>query len=171
MSYKKNVKVTAVYSNYKNKDDTPRPPDKVEHVVRIEGDEEYYRLKQPSKPEFLKEGATVSFSVNTWTPKTGGMTRYYIKQIAPVMDDPLPNNDMPQSEKEWLNEPVENPTDFNPNKLDNELVPPHLKKEQQIFVTALLKSSIEGSFLNPFEREKVDKAILEFKDIYNINFK
>tara|TARA_Y100001937_G_scaffold52562_1_gene72708 strand:- start:2823 stop:3320 length:498 start_codon:yes stop_codon:yes gene_type:complete len=83
----------------------------------------------------------------------------------------MPDDDLPKSEKEWLSAPVENPTDFNPNKLDNELVPPHLKKDQQIFVTALLKSSIEGSFLNPFEREKVDKAILEFKDIYNINFK
>lgn len=166
MSYKKNVKVTAVYSNYKNKDGSIRPPEKVEHVVRIEGDDEYYRLKEPSKPEFLKQGATVSFSVNSWTPKGDkALTRYYIKQIEEVMDDPLPNDDMPQSEKEWLASPPEQATDFNPVQYEKDTVMD--KKGMIIWVQGLIQADIRAGNikLNDVNESTLAYAINLYKKI------
>lgn len=166
MSYKKNKKVTAVYSNYKNKDGSIRPPEKVEHVVRIEGDDEYYRLKEPSKPEFLKQGATVSFSVNAWTPKGDkALTRYYIKQIEEVIDDPLPNDDMPESEKEWLASPPEQATDFNPVQYEKDNVMD--KKGMIIWVQGLIQADIRAGNikLNDVNESTLADAIDLYKKI------
>ena len=166
MSYKKNKKVTAVYSNYKNKDGSIRPPEKVEHVVRIEGDDEYYRLKEPSKPEFLKQGATVSFSVNAWTPKGDkALTRYYIKQIEEVIDDPLPNDDMPESEKEWLASPPEQATDFNPVQYEKDNVMD--KKGMIIWVPGLIQADIRAGNikLNDVNESTLADAIDLYKKI------
>ena len=67
-------------------------------------------------------------------------------QVMPEgMDDPLPTNDMPQSEKEWLAAPAEQPTDFSPVKYEKEAVMD--KKGLIIFVQGMLQASIRaGNF-------------------------
>ena len=67
-------------------------------------------------------------------------------QVMPEgMDDPLPTNDMPQSEKEWLAAPAEQPTDFSPVKYEKEDVMD--KKGLIIFVQGMLQASIRaGNF-------------------------
>lgn len=67
-------------------------------------------------------------------------------QVMPKgMDDPLPTNDMPQSEKEWLAAPAEQPTDFSPVKYEKEDVMD--KKGLIIFVQGMLQASIRaGNF-------------------------
>ena len=60
-------------------------------------------------------------------------------------------------------------TNFDPNYLEKELTNPQTLKEQQIFCTAILKSSIEGKFLEP-SKDNIDKMILMLKDIYKRNF-
>ena len=60
-------------------------------------------------------------------------------------------------------------TNFDPNYLEKELTNPQNLKEQQIFCTAIVKSSIEGKFLEP-TKDNIDKMILMLKDIYKRNF-
>jgi len=117
-----------------------------------------------------KDTVVLTYAVskkNNWYVIENPNGDFAINKVEGDMDDPLPN-DMPQSEKEWLSAPAEQPTDFNPSKYENSA--PRLMKDQQIFITAMLKSSIEGNCLNPLDSEKVDKAIVHFKEVYNRNF-
>jgi hypothetical protein len=83
------------------------------------------------------------------------------------MDDPLPNNDLPESEKQWLSQDA---TEFDGNILEKQATSPQVLKEEQIFCTALIKSSIEGKYLEP-TAENLNKMILMLKDVYKKNFK
>jgi len=149
MSYKKNAKITYEISNYKDMQNNPLPKEKINHKIKIEGDDEFYILKAPEKPSFFKKGNVVSFSYNTWTPKgDNALTRYYIKQVEEVLDDPLKkpsHDDLPQAEKEWLAAPAEQPTDFSPVSYEKEAVMD--KKGLIIFVQGMLQASIRaGNF-------------------------
>ena len=67
-------------------------------------------------------------------------------QVMPEgMDDPLPNDDMPQSEKEWLASPPEQATDFNPTQYEKSDVID--KKGMTIWVQGMLQAGVRaGNF-------------------------
>ena len=119
----------------------------------------------------VREGDTVALTYdvsknNNWYVIKNPDGGFSINRVEADMDD-----DLPESEKEWLNAPAEQPTDFNPSQYESQNTAPKLMKEQQIFVTALLKSPIEGNCLNPFDSQKVDNAVTQFKELYNRHFK
>lgn len=161
-------KINKLYDNRKGRDgNKSKYPS---YKLFIGGDQV---LIYTDKEISVREGDTVALTYdvsknNNWYVIKNPDGQFSINKVEGDMDDPLPNDDMPQSEKEWLNAPVEQPTDFNPSKYENSA--PRLMKDQQIFVTAMLKSSIEGNCLNPLDSEKVDKAIIHFKEVYNRNF-
>ena len=60
------------------------------------------------------------------------------------MDDPLPNNDLPESEKQWLNQPV-NDTSFEPVEYEKNGVLD--KKGMTIWVQGMLQAGVRsGNF-------------------------
>jgi len=170
--------IEKVYHNLIDRQGNNLPPNKVNHKIKMNG--ELYIIKGVYCPEFVKEGNRVSISYNVWNNPNTKMDNYYVLSEdnklcindlsgnnEPAQNDNM-DDDLPNSEKEWLNQPA---TEFDANQLEKQGENRHVLKEQQIFVTALLKSSIEGNCLNPFEADKLNKAILQFKEVYNKNFR
>jgi hypothetical protein len=168
--------IEKVYHNYVDKQGNKLPDYKVNHKIKMNG--ELYIIKGKWYPPFVKDGARVSFSYNVWKQPSTGMDLFYIMKdektnkllIQSHMKEDNPEND--------LDDQLDNggngfaaPTDFDANALETQGTNPQVLKEQQIFVTALLKSSIENGQINVKNREDLDKSIIEFKDLYNKNFK
>ena len=104
-------------------------------------------------------------------------TKVHKFQVIP-QGQPTPTEEIPLDDDLSNHEPdhfanngvVDNSgTNFDPNYLEKELTNPQTLKEQQIFCTAIVKSSIEGKFLEP-TKDNIDKMILMLKDIYKRNF-
>jgi len=124
-------------------------------------------------------------SANYWNDKKGRPTvsqdketKVHKFQVIPQNQEPIPTEEIPLDDDLSNHEPdhfanngvVDNSgTNFDPNYLEKELTNPQTLKEQQIFCTAIVKSSIEGKFLEP-TKDNIDKMILMLKDIYKRNF-
>lgn len=171
--------IEKVYHNYKDKQDNPLPDNKINHKIKMNGD--LYVIKGKFCPDFVKEGKRVSIAYNVWTQPSTGFTHNYvmadkatnrllINDLNP-QDDDLPDDNLDNNGNAFQAPTHDERVDFNPNKLEAQGETRQVLKEQQIFVTALLKSSIEGNCLNPFEEDKLNKAILTFKEVYNTNFR
>jgi len=105
-------------------------------------------------------------------------TKVHKFQVIPQNQTPISTEEIPLDDDLSNHEPdhfanngvVDNSgTNFDPNYLEKELTNPQTLKEQQIFCTAIVKSSIEGKFLEP-TKDNIDKMILMLKDIYKRNF-
>lgn len=105
-------------------------------------------------------------------------TKVHKFQVIPQNQAPTPTEEIPLDDDLSNHEPdhfanngvVDNSgTNFDPNYLEKELTNPQTLKEQQIFCIAIVKSSIEGKFLEP-TKDNIDKMILMLKDIYKRNF-
>jgi len=105
-------------------------------------------------------------------------TKVHKFQVIPQNQAPIPTEEIPLDDDLSNHEPdhfanngvVDNSgTNFDPNYLEKELTNPQTLKEQQIFCIAIVKSSIEGKFLEP-TKDNIDKMILMLKDIYKRNF-
>jgi len=183
--------IEKVYHNFKDKNGNLLSDDKINHKIKIEG--EVYIIKGKYCPDFIKEGKKVSIAYNVWKPPHGNLDMFY------VMKDKESNrlliNDLSIQQEKTSNQSISDEeisiddnlsdyepdhfasngvvdnsgTNFDPNYLEKELTNPQTLKEQQIFCTAILKSSIEGKFLEP-SKDNIDKMILMLKDIYKRNF-
>lgn len=165
--------IEKVYHNYVDRENNKLPPNKVNHKIKING--ELYIIKGSYCPPFVQEGKKVSIAFNVWNnPKNSMDYNYVLTENNRLCINDLSANsdpDLPDDNLDNGGNAFEAPTDFNPNAYEKQNESPQVLKEQQIFVTALLKSSIEGNCLNPFEEGKLNKAILLFKDVYNTNFR
>ena len=85
-------------------------------------------------------------------------------QVMPEgMDDPLPTNDMPQSEKEWLAAPAEQPTDFSPVKYEKDNTKD--VKGMTIWVQGMLQAGIRAG---NFKVDEINEStIAHVIDLYN----
>ena len=174
--------IDKVYHNYVDKNNNKLNDDKVTHKIKIEN--ELYIIKGKFCPTFVKEGEKVSITFNTWQPQGKDVAYHYVmkdqesgnlliqsfNQSGNTDDIPI-DDDLSNYEPDHHANMVEDnsPTSFNPNKLEKEITNPQLLKEQQIFCTAIIKSSIEGKFLEP-TKDNLNKMILMLKDIYKTNF-
>lgn len=168
--------IDKVYHNFVDKQGNKLPPEKITHKIKIEN--ELYIIKGNFCPSFVKEQTKVSIAYNVWQPTGKDITYNFVlkdesgnlliqdlsnNQANPAddLDDNIPF--APQSN------PVQPDTSFDVNQLEKEITNPQLLKEQQIFCTAIIKSSIEGKFLEP-TADNLDKMILMLKEIYKRNF-
>lgn len=179
--------IEKVYHNFKDKNDNLLSDDKINHKIKIEG--ELYIIKGKYCPDFVKEGKKVSIAYNVWKPPHGGLDRFYV--LKDKESNRLLINDLSAQQNTISNQSISEEiplddnlepdhianmgvvdnsgTNFDPNYLEKELTNPQTLKEQQIFCTAIVKSSIEGKFLEP-TKDNIDKMILMLKDIYKRNF-
>jgi hypothetical protein len=175
--------IEKVYHNFMDKQGNNLPPNKVNHKIKMNG--ELYIIKGVHCPEFIKEGTRVSIAYNVWKQPSTGMDHYYVlkRDNGDLCVNDLSNNQSDDFTDDDLDDKLDNggnafspptqtsSTDFDVNQLEKEGENPQVVKEQQIFCTALLKSSIEANQLKSNDLDAMNKAILHFKDIYNKNFK
>lgn len=168
--------IEKVYHNFVDKQNNKLPPNKVNHKIKMNG--ELYIIKGVYCPEFIKEGNRVSIAYNVWKQPSTGMDHYYVLKrdngdlcVNDLSGNNTDNDDLPDDNLDNGGNAFEAPTEFDANKLEKEGETYQVLKEQQIFCTALLKSSIEANQLKSNDLDAMNKAILHFKDIYNRNFK
>lgn len=169
--------IEKIYHNYVDKQNNKLPDNKVNHKLKING--ELYIIKGKYCPDWLKEGIRVSIAYNVWQQPSTGMNHNYvmkdkqdkllIRSESEPQEDDLPDDDLDNGGNSFA--PPESDTDFDPNKLEKQGETYQVLKEQQIFVTALLKSSIEANQIKSLDSESMNKAVLAFKDLYNNNFR
>lgn len=173
--------IEKVYHNFVDKQGNNLPPNKVNHKIKMNG--ELYIIKGTHCPEFIKEGTRVSIAYNVWKQPSTGMDHYYVlkrdngdlcvNNLSTNQSDNQPDKELDDELDNGGNSfsPPSQDTDFDANELEKQGENPQVIKEQQIFCTALLKSSIEANQLKSNDLDAMNKAILHFKDIYNRNFK
>ena len=180
--------IEKVYHNFKDKNNNLLSEDKINHKIKIMG--ETYTIKGKYCPDFVKEGKKVSITYNVWNSPHTNLNMFYVmkdretnrllindlstqQEVTPnqsIPDEEIPLDDNLEPDHIANMGVVDNSgTNFDPNYLEKELTNPQTLKEQQIFCTAIVKSSIEGKFLEP-TRDNIDKMILMLKDIYKRNF-
>lgn len=174
--------IEKVYHNFVDKQGNNLPPNKVNHKIKMNGD--LYIIKGSYCPDFIKEGTRVSIAYNVWKQPSTGMDHYYVlkrdngdlcvNNLSNNQSDAQPDNELDDeldNGGKAFSPPTQSSTDFDANQLEKEGETYQVLKEQQIFCTALLKSSIEANQLKSNDLDAMNKAILHFKDIYNRNFK
>lgn len=122
-------------------------------------------------PEHMKKpcdkGDKISFRFRT--DKNGRKSIIFDKEkgkeaLNVILDDPLPNNDLPESEKQWLASPPEQATDFDPIQYEKADVMD--KKGLTIWIQGLLQSGIKSNQIKITDAKGLELVTKELIDLY-----
>jgi len=148
----KQGKIAKVYHNFKDKFGNPLAEQNINHKFYI-GDEVFI-IKGKNCPDFVKEGMSVSFTYQVWSPTGQDKTFYFVAS---------------NSEK-LLIQKLEEATDFNVAELEKQLNQDKvINKDQYMFIMALCKSAIESKGI-VCNKQSINSFISDLKEIYSLQF-